>query len=88
MKIEYRAFPKIRPDEIQGILDENGTEGWRLHTCNPVALGDTIYLTVVFDRQIVTEEAPPAKAKPEIAADGTPIHRRTIGNLEAMPMKS
>jgi hypothetical protein len=70
MRYKYIHFV-CEQDALDARLNQYGAEGWRLHTCEPVATvgisgTGTLHAFVVLDR--IDEDAPPAAISP--AAEG------------------
>lgn len=54
IKFAYRHFV-VASEELETVLNEHGANGWRLHTCEPVAStgddGETkLFMAVVMDK--------------------------------------
>ena len=54
IKFAYRHFV-VASEDLEAVLNEHGEDGWRLHTCEPVAsAGDDgeakLFMAVVMDK--------------------------------------
>ena len=54
---EYKTF-FLEPIDVHDTINALGSDGWRLHTCDPVIVGLSYGVLVVMDRLVMAPKGP------------------------------